>query len=138
MRRGGGNGMQRPWISPDDVKEYTDYPEVAERSEGKLKQDILRAEMKIIKITNNRFDDDEKYPEIPEQVKLATILVAEAYAKNLVERATKKIKSETFDDYSYELTETKDIDISGLDLDELLADFVIQSRGNMHFRMTAI
>ena len=130
--------MQRPWISPDDVKEYTDYPEVAERSEGKLKQDILRAEMKIIKITNNRFDDDEKYPEIPEQVKLATILVAEAYAKNLGERATKKIKSETFDDYSYELTETKDIDISGLDLDELLADFVIQSRGNMHFRMTAI
>lgn len=130
--------MQRPWISPDDVKEYTDYPEVTERSEGKLKQDILRAEMKIIKITNNRFDDDEKYPEIPEQVKLATILVAEAYAKNLVERATKKIKSETFDDYSYELTETKDIDISGLDLDELLADFVIQSRGNMHFRMTAI
>ena len=130
--------MQRPWITPDDVKEYTDYPEVAERSEGKLKQDILRAEMKIIKITNNRFDDDEKYPEIPEQVKLATILVAEAYAKNLVERATKKIKSETFDDYSYELTETKDIDISGLDLDELLADFVIQSRGNMHFRMTAI
>ena len=130
--------MQRPWISPDDVKEYTDYPEVAERSEGKLKQDILRAEMKIIKITNNRFDDDEKYPEITEQVKLATILVAEAYAKNLVERATKKIKSETFDDYSYELTETKDIDISGLDLDELLADFVIQSRGNMHFRMTAI
>lgn len=130
--------MQRPWISPDDVKEYTDYPKVAERSEGKLKQDILRAEMKIIKITNNRFDDDEKYPEIPEQVKLATILVAEAYAKNLVERATKKIKSETFDDYSYELTETKDIDISGLDLDELLADFVIQSRGNMHFRMTAI
>ena len=130
--------MQRPWISPDDVKEYTDYPEVAERSEGKLKQDILRAEMKIIKITNNRFDDDEKYPEIPEQVKLATILVAEAYAKNLVEHATKKIKSETFDDYSYELTETKDIDISGLDLDELLADFVIQSRGNMHFRMTAI
>lgn len=130
--------MQRPWISPDDVKEYTDYPEVAERSEGKLKQDILRAEMKIIKITNNRFDDDEKYPKIPEQVKLATILVTEAYAKNLVERATKKIKSETFDDYSYELTETKDIDISGLDLDELLADFVIQSRGNMHFRMTAI
>ena len=130
--------MQRPWISPDDVKEYTDYPEVAERSEGKLKQDILRAEMKIIKITNNRFDDDEKYPEIPEQVKLATILVAEAYAKNLVERATKKIKSETFDDYSYELTETKDIDISGLDLFELLADFVIQSRGYMHFRMTAI
>lgn len=130
--------MQRPWISPDDVKEYTDYPEVAERSEVKLKQDILRAEMKIIKITNNRFDDDEKYPKIPEQVKLATILVAEAYAKNLVERATKKIKSETFDDYSYELTETKDIDISGLDLDELLADFVIQSRGNMHFRMTAI
>lgn len=130
--------MQRPWISPDDVKEYTDYPEVAERSEGKLKQDILRAEMKIIKITNNRFDDDEKYPKIPEQVKRATILVAEAYAKNLVERATKKIKSETFDDYSYELTETKDIDISGLDLDELLADFVIQSRGNMHFRMTAI
>ena len=32
---------------------------------------------------------------------MAIILVAEAYAKNTIEKAKKQIKSESFDDYSY-------------------------------------
>jgi hypothetical protein len=85
--------------------------------------DISRAEAKIISITHNRFSDD-KYPTIPEPVRLATILAAEAYAKNAAERAKKQIKSETFDDYSYTL-ESSEIDLSSLDLDELLRDYVL-------------
>lgn len=127
--------MKRPWITPDDVKTYTDHKEVAEREDAKLKVDIARAEAKIISITHNRFEDESKYPEIPEPVKLAVILAAEAYAKNAVERTKKQIKSETFDDYSYTM-ESSEIDLSNLDLDELLRDFIIpEDAGNVIMRL---
>lgn len=125
----------RPWLTPQDVKDYTDHADVAARSPAKLEMDISRAEAKIISITHNRFSDDDKYPEIPKPVKLATILVAEAYAKNTVERAKKRIKSETFDDYSYTL-ESSEIDLSDLDLDDLLYDYVLQEgAGNTVVRL---
>ena len=113
--------VERPWILPKDVKSYTSHKEVAERSDERLKFDIARAEMKIIHITNNKFTDCE---EIPEPVKMATILVAEAYAKNDIEAAKKKIKSESFDDYSYTL-ESGTISLDSLDLEELLRDYII-------------
>lgn len=116
--------VSRPWITPEDVKEYTDLKEVQERSESKLKFDITRAEMKIISITNNKFDTDD-YTELPDSVKMATVLLAEAYAKNAVEAAKKNIKSETFDDYSYTV-ESSTIDIDSIDLDGLLDEYMIE------------
>lgn len=113
--------VERPWILPEDVKSYTSHKEVAERSDERLKFDIARAEMKIIHITNNKFTNCE---EIPEPVKMAVILVAEAYAKNDIEAAKKKIKSESFDDYSYTL-ESGTINLDSLDLEELLRDYII-------------
>lgn len=115
--------VSRPWITPEEVKEYTDLKEVQERSESKLKFDIARAEMKIISITNNKFDTDD-YTELPDSVKMATVLLAEAYAKNAVEAAKKNIKSETFDDYSYTV-EASTIDIDSIDLDGLLDEYTI-------------
>ena len=94
--------VKRPWVLPNDVKSYTSHKEVSERSDEKLTFDIARAEMKIIHITNNKFAE---YDEIPEPVKMAVILVTEAYAKNDIEAAKKKIKSESFDDYSYIITD---------------------------------
>lgn len=116
----------RPWVSPQDVKEYTELKEVQNRSDEKLKIDITRAEQRVINITNNRFDDETKYPEIPEQVKIATILIAEAYAKNAGEKAQKNYKSETFDDYSYTV-ESSTIDLDTMGLDELLSEFVVET-----------
>lgn len=116
--------VSRPWITPEEVKEYTDLKEVQERSESKLKFDITRAEMKIISITNNKFDTDD-YTELPDSVKMATVLLAEAYAKNAVEAAKKNIKSETFDDYSYTV-ESSTIDIDSIDLDGLLDEYMIE------------
>ena len=113
--------VKRPWILPKDVKSYTSHKEVSERSDEKLAFDIARAEMKIIHITNNKFDG---YNEIPEPVKMAIVLVAEAYAKNDIEAAKEKIKSETFDDYSYTV-EAGTISLDSLDLEELLADYII-------------
>lgn len=115
--------VQRPWVTPDEVKAYTSHKDVQDRPDEKLKFDIARAELKVISITNNRFDGD-KYEEIPEPVKMAVILVAEAYAKNTVESTKKQIKSETFDDYSY-TAEASTIGLDALDLEELLADYIV-------------
>lgn len=113
--------VERPWVVPKDVKEYTSHKDVAERKDEKLVFDIARAEMKVIHITNNKFTD---YEAIPEPVKMAVVLVAEAYAKNDIEASKKKIKSESFDDYSYTAEEAT-IDIDNLDLEGLLDDYII-------------
>lgn len=117
--------VQRPWITPQDVKEYTEQKDVKERSDTKLEFDIMRAEQRVIKITNNRFDGED-YLSLPEPVKIATILIAEAYAKNTIEGTRRQIKSETFDDYSY-TAESATIDLDNLNLEELLADYVIET-----------
>ena len=124
----------RPWITPRDVKEYTDHKEVAGRADTKLAIDIARAESKIIKLTHNRFNDED-YPELPESVRLATLLVAEAYAKNAVLKTQKNLKSETFDDYSYTVA-SSEIDLADLDLDELLHDYILpEDGGSMTMRL---
>lgn len=127
----------RPWVTPQEVKDYTDHEEVAAREEEKLKLDIARAELKVIRITKNHFRDEE-YPVIPEAVRLAVVLAADAYAKNAVEKARKQIKSETFDDYSYTVG-TAEIDLDSLGLEELLEAFVVApERGNTILRIRSL
>lgn len=129
--------VNRPWVTPEEVKAYTDHKEIAERADIKLKTDIFRAEQKVISITHNNFSD-EKLEEIPEPVKVAVMILAEAYANNSIKKSQKQIRSETFDDYSYSL-ESGIIDIDELDLDYLLADFVQDSgKGNIVMRITAV
>lgn len=124
----------RPWVTPQEVKAYTDHKEVAARDEEKLKLDIARAELKVIRITRNQFRDEE-YPVIPEDVRLAVVLAADAYAKNAVEKARKQIKSETFDDYSYTVG-TAEVDLASLGLEELLEAFIVApERGNTVMRL---
>lgn len=129
--------VMRPWVTPGEVRDYTDSTEIAQRADGKLKVDIFRAEQKVIAITHNSFDD-EKLEEIPEPVRMAVLIIAEAYANNSIEQSRKQIKSETFDDYSYTLDGGM-IDIDGLDLDYLLRDFMEDAgNGNVRFRMSVI
>ena len=94
---------ERPWVTPEELKEYTEFEEVKNRADSKLKIDISRAESWVIDYCNNRFDDPEKYPEIPENVRL---------------------KSETFDDYSY-TAESSIIDVGKLGVESLLDDYVV-------------
>ncbi len=125
---------KRPWVTPQEVKAYTDHQEILQREDAKICVDIARAEMKIIAMTNNHFEDDV-YKVIPESVKLAAILLTEAYAKNAIEKTKKQIKSETFDDYSYTAS-SSEIDLASLDLDNLLDEFVISPRrGNVIMRL---
>lgn len=124
--------VAKPWITPEDVKEYTSHKEVSEREDEKLVIDIARAEAKVIRITNNQFDD---YEELPEPVRIAAILLAEAYAKNGVESTKKRITSETFDDYSY-TAEASTISEDSLDLDDLLSPYILATgRGKAVMRL---
>lgn len=129
--------VNRPWVMPEEVKTYTDHKEITERSNEKLKTDIFRAEQKVISITHNNFDGEE-LEKIPESVKIAVMILAEAYANNSIEKSKKQIRSETFDDYSYSL-DSGIIDIDSLDLDYLLKDYMLEAgSGNVILRMTVI
>lgn len=109
----------RPWITPKDVRDYSDIKEVQERTDQRLAVDISRAEQYVISYTHNDFSG---YEEVPKNVKTAVILLAEAYGYNSV-ISTKGMKSETFDDYSY-TAENTSISFKDLELDSLLKEYV--------------
>lgn len=115
--------MNRPWVTPDDVLEYTDFKSVKSRDTSKLTRDISRAEKYIISFTNNNFAE---YETVPQSVQTAVILVAEAFAFNssLDAQNSNEMKSEQFDDYSYTRADVEKIDIDSIDLATLLEDFV--------------
>lgn len=122
---------ERPWVTPQEVKEYSEIPAVQKRSDARLTVDIARAEQYVITYTHNSFKDME---EIPQAVKTAVLILAEAYGHNAA-IAAKEVKSETFDDYSY-TTETSQISVEALDLAALLDDYVIaQPRNGVTLRM---
>lgn len=121
----------RPWVTAQQVKDYTEFDTVKSRTEAKLAVDISRAEQYVIRYTHNEFKDDNT---IPDPIKNAVIILAERYAHNAVEK-TKTLKSETFDDYSY-TAESTVVDIADLDLGSLLDDFVIPvASGKLTMRM---
>lgn len=121
----------RPWVTPNEVREYSEIPAVQKRSDARLTVDISRAEQYIITYTHNTF---ESAKEIPTGVKTAVIILAEAYAHNAIV-AAKEVKSETFDDYSY-TAETTQISVEALDLAALLDDYVItEPRNGVTLRM---
>lgn len=118
--------VQRPWVQPSEVKTYTEYPSVKSRDDAKVAVDISRAEQYIIAFTNNDFSECE---EIPEGVKTAVILVAEAYGYNAC-LAAREMKSEQFDDYSYTAADAEPIDIGALDIASLLEEFAVKKARN--------
>ncbi len=103
----------RPWVTAADVIAYTEYTQVQQRTAARLAVDISRAEQYIIAYTNNDFADADT---IPDDVRTATILLAEAYAYNACADGVtggRRAKSETFDDYSY-TAESTVISIDGV------------------------
>lgn len=126
--------MSRPWVTPKEVREYSDLPSIQSRQDEKLEKDIQRAESYIIHYCNHDFSDEKYAGDIPKDVRMAALLLAEyyAYSKQNVERKT----SESFDDYSY-TTSDNQIEISTLGLETLLDQFVrnkAKERFNMKLR----
>ena len=111
----------RPWVTPQAVRKYSEYAEVQNRTDERLKVDIMRAEQYVISYTRNDFST---FAKIPDSVKLAVILIAEMYAFNAATGKGGSYKSETFDDYSYTLRDT-DAKLDDLLLGPLLDDFIL-------------
>lgn len=123
--------LKRPWVTPQEVRDYSEFDSVQKRTDVKLTIDISRAEQYVIDYTHNTF---EECSELPSSVRTAVILLAELYAHNAVER-TKQLKSETFDDYSY-TAESTILEIKDLDLSSLLDEYVnTQANGTVTMRM---
>ncbi len=127
----------RPWVTPADVKAYSDFTAVQNRNEEKLLTDISRAELYIINRTNNTFADDTKYAEIPVNIKLAVLLVAEFYANTAAADPQKKRQSETFKDYSYTvLSSGADLSADDLDIEPLISAYISpQARGTVDLKL---
>lgn len=126
--------MGRPWVTPKEVREYSDLASIQSRQDEKLEKDIQRAESYIIYYCNHDFSDEKYAGGIPKDVRMATLLLAEhyAYSKQNIGRKT----SETFDDYSY-TTSDDQIEISTLGLEALLEQYVknkAKERFNMKLR----
>lgn len=138
--------VTRPWITPQNVKDYsadiaikgnTDM-NIPARSDTKIAIDITRAEALIIKYCHHDFSDAEKYPKLPENVRVATILLAEAIAHNdyVSTVSYSNYKSESLDDYSYTVGDATAVSIAGLGLGSLLDEYVMnQAKGDTFFRL---
>ena len=123
--------MDRPWVTPQELREYSDLKQVQERTDARLTVDISRAEQYILTLTHNDFSE---HTEVPQEVKTATLLLAEAYGYNAALK-TKNIKSETLDDYSY-TAEYATISIDELDIAALLDKYVVAApRNGVSMRM---
>ena len=68
----------RPWVTPEEVKEYSEIPAVQQRSDARLAVDITRAEQYVITYTHNSFKEGD----LPQAVKTAVLILAEAYGHN--------------------------------------------------------
>lgn len=125
--------MDRPWITPSDVKKYSDLENVKNRADIKLKVDIQRAEAFIISYTNNSFTDSKYADKVPEDVRVADIILAEYFAYNV--QTVGKKTSESFDDYSYTIASST-IDITSLGIDMLLEPYVMtKASGKVTMRL---
>ena len=116
--------MKRPWVKPQQVKEYTSSPKVKKRSDTQLAYDIARAEKYVIFHTHNQFKAAEYSSNLPSDVIMAVILLAEAYAKQAIVQKNGAVSSETFDDYSYTIDTNSDI-ADRLGLGAMLEEYVL-------------
>ena len=109
----------RPWVTPEEVKAYSDRPEIKNRVAAKLAIDISRAEAYVLAYTNNDFST---YESIPDAVKTAVILLSENYGVAAA-KGFGSMKSESFDDYSYTAAEGTLVETLGLG--PLLDEFIV-------------
>lgn len=122
----------RPWVLPEDIKDYSEDKDVQERSSTRIEFDIARAEAQIIKYCNNDFSS---YDVIPDDIKKAVILLAEKYAVTAVRVKKGGIVSETFDDYSYSVDSNYSIDIGDLGIEALLDGYKLANTGNISMKL---
>ena len=124
-------------ITPAELKAYSVFGDVIDRSEELLRMDILEAETFIRKKIELPLSE---YVPLPEKLRLALLKVAQFFALiNSDESITKGYKSEKMGDYSYTLTDGSSMSIP--DVSDLLDDYIEKgdsSSGNVFLRMRSL
>ncbi|MGQ8969971.1 protein YqbG [Bacillus altitudinis] len=109
-------------ISPEEVRAYSVFESVKNRSDELLISDIIEAEAEVFKIVGHDFTS-EKYQPLPEKAKIALIKMAQFFALiNGDESIIKGYKSEKIGDYSYTLADGNAV--TKPDVYNLLIDFI--------------
>lgn len=110
------------FIVAADLIKYTDSEKVKKRNPEKLDMDIRRAEKTVLHLLNRKPDDSIFLNGAPEDIKSAIILYAEYYALWEIRKHSSGYKSESFDDYSYTLTD--DFKLEEPDVKELIREYI--------------
>lgn len=126
--------MSREWVTPEELINYTDDKSIKNKSEVKIKVLISLAKAKINQYCNTDFDNESEYPQIPEDIKNAMLILLESLCHNDNLQSSGSIKSEKFsDDYSYTAEDTyTQIEFDNLGISSLL-DKYKKSNGNISF-----
>ena len=125
-------------ITPSDLKAYSVFEDVLERSDDHLKSDILEATIYV----ENKIEKPLKdHVPLPEKLKLALLKVAQFFALvNSDESMAKGYKSEKIGDYSYTLQDGSKLSMP--DISDLISDFINKeepsSDGNVFLRIRSL
>ena len=125
--------VKTPWVEASELRTFTSFEDVKSRSDFQLEVFIQRATNRIVNYTHHRFDNGETdgVTEVPSAIKTVCILIAEALAHNDTLTSSRRVKSESYDDYS------ATYESSTISVDDLLSDipeeYVKSHNGNIKF-----
>jgi hypothetical protein len=124
-------------ITPEELKAYSTFEAVQNRPDAQLKMDILEAETYV----NSKIEKPlSEYEELPSELKLALLKVAQFYALiNGDESIVKGYKSEKIGDYSYTLSDGSGLSMP--DVSSLLDGYMpvdSKKRDGVFLRMRAL
>lgn len=125
-------------VTPQEVRDYTAFAVVKNRTDDQLEFDILQAENEIFNYCGHNFSDPG-YDPIPPKVKLAAIKLTEYYALTNSDAARLKgYKSESIGDYSYTVAGSDEV--QRISLGSLLSEYINPSKGKagILFRMRSV
>lgn len=134
-----------PWITPQQVVDYSVFSKVKNRPAKLLEMDIIEAEQEIKSIVGHNFDGADAegnplYPFLPAEVEIAYLKMAQFFALiNSDESITKGYQSERIGDYSYTLASGQTV--RKPDVYDLLSAYVKTAEiktGNTRLKMRSI
>jgi hypothetical protein len=125
-------------ITPQELKDYSEFPTVKERDDKKLEFDILEAETYVEKELGKAITE---FTPLPKKLKLALLKVGQFFALvNSDESMVKGFKSEKIGDYSYTLSDGTSMTMPNID--NLISEYIAAEDGpsdkNVFLRMRPI
>lgn len=138
--------MNRPFVKPEELLEYTSFDSVQKRPDEKLISDIAEAELYVMNYCKRDFADVDKNSVEAESLILAVKKLAEMSAYNKELRASaansglggRSVKSESEDGYTYQYSDANDdmLTVDNIGVIPILDR--IKSTGSVRMRMTIL